>query len=192
MKTPLMLISILLFYSSCSIFSLPSISNKEDINELETIITENLDSDLDVYSLYFESKTLTGGLDHISYDYKLKGSYFLESLDVSSQVLSDPSKKSKSAYQNKKTFKIKEASITCIPAIYEEALQVLKDHELYDQHKDYYLDSWVFRTNRKGEIYADFILNYFMDTSRGGRTSTTTYGQYEFTMNPDKSIKLNY
>ncbi|WP_103867535.1 hypothetical protein [Aquimarina sp. I32.4] len=190
MKNTFTFLLILLLCASCNSTDSLDLKNEENIETLEAIIAENLNSDKDVYSLNFSAEKLTGELEDISYDYLLKGSYFSETYDISSKVLSDPSKKNKFAYKNKKTFKIKDAPISIIATKYQEALKILEEQGLLEEDKDYHLDYWVFRTDKKGMIYADFDLNYYMNTTTSGRMRRTNYGQYQFIMNPDKSLNL--
>ncbi|MHA7058803.1 hypothetical protein ACWGOQ_0016380 [Aquimarina sp. M1] len=190
MKNILFFLCIALFCVSCNFFDSLTLTNEDGVKKLEAIIAENLDTDADIYSLAFSADELTSEIRNIRYDYQLKGSYFNDTFDISSKTFSDPSKQHEFSYKYKKAFKMKEAPVSLIATKYQEALEILKTLELFKEDQEYHLDYWVFRTDKKGNIYADFDLNYFINSTSSGRMRTTNYGQYKFTMNPDKTLKL--
>ncbi len=190
MKNILTFLLILLLCASCNSIDSINFKNEESVEKLEAIMAENFNNDSDVYSLTFSAETLTGDLEDIRYDYQLNGSYFNETFNISNKTLSDPSKRNKIIYKNKKSFKIKDAPISVIADKYQEALKILEEQELLEEGTDYYLDYLAFRADKKGNIYTDFDLNYYINSTTSGRMRTTNYGQYKFTMNPDKSLKL--
>lgn len=179
---------VLLLFPSCNFSNGVYLDNEEGIKELKEVMAEKLDVETEVYSLDFSAKRLTGRLEDIAYSYELKGSIFQDRYHIMDKKFSDPIKY---PYKIYKTFKIKEAPISIIPVKYQEALVILEEKGLLKEDETYYLDRWVFKTDKNGGVTSDFDLNYYITTSQQGRVRTTNYGQHSFTMNSDKSLKLN-
>lgn len=178
---------VFLLFSSCNFSNGLYLDNEEGITELKQIMSEKLDEETAVYSLNFSAKRLTGRLEDISYSYELKGKIFEDRYNVIDKKYSDPARY---PYKIHKPFKIKDAPIAIIPVKYQEALIILEEIGLLKEDETYYLDSWVFKTDKNGEMTSDFDLNYYITTTQSGKVRTTNYGQYSFTMNADKSLKL--
>lgn len=178
---------VLLLITSCNSSNELSLDNEEGIAELKQILTEQLNVEMEVYSLNFSAELLTGRLESIAYSYELKGEIFEDKYTISVNRFSDPIKYPNRIY---KPFKIKEAPISIIPAKYKEALEVLDKIELLKDDEEYYLDHWVFKTDKNGKFTSSFNVNYYINTERSGKVLTTNYGQYSFIMNGDQSLKL--
>lgn len=178
---------VFLLFSSCSFSNGLYLNSEEGIEELEQILVEQLNGEAEVYTLNFSAKLLTGRLEDIAYSYELKGKIFEDRYTIKNNKYNDPVNY---PYKILKLFKIKDAPISIIPVKYQEALAMLEENGLLKDNETYYLDSWVFKTDKNGEFTADFNLNYYMTTTKIGRLRTTNYGQYSFSMNGDKSLKL--
>lgn len=179
---------IVLLFSSCNFSTGLYLDNEEGIAELKQLLAEKLNDETAVYTLNFSAKRLTGRVEDIAYSYEIKDNIFEDRYNVIDKRFSDPIKYS---YKIHKAFKIKDAPIAIIPSKYQEALVILEENGLLKEDETYYLDRWVFKTDKNGAMISDFDLNYYMNSTQHGKVRTTNYGQYSFSMGPDKSLKLN-
>ncbi|EZH73911.1 hypothetical protein ATO12_13590 [Aquimarina atlantica] len=163
------------------------ISDPDDIVSIQKLVNEVFEKDKEVYYFSLSSaERLRGTLSSIYFTYKFKDTYFNQTYDVQSNTFSDPVKKSR---DYKKGFKIGDLDLTAIPERYMEALQILEDKKLLKEDKLYYLDSWDYRIDRKGEVYVDFTLNFYVSSNTHGRVRTTTYDSHNFTIK-NNQLKL--
>lgn len=173
---------------SCNFKMSLSISDPEDIADIQKIINENFNDQPEIYRLQLSAPDISNSLEDIYRTYKVKNKFFSDRFTVSNKRFSDPWKEPRN-FSGKKPFKVSDIDLTIIPEKYKEAIAILKEKKLA-KDRDFYLSSWAFETNKKGEIYSDFTLNYFISSNSSGRKRTTTYGSFKFKVNTDKTLKL--
>jgi len=164
-----------------------SISDKEDLIEIQKIIKENFDSEFEVYTFSLEASTLGSNLDYISREYKVNNLFFKDRFIDNG--FSDPVKILGDYNLKKKTaFKIEDIDISIIPIKYEEALNILAEKQLLRDNTSYYLNSWTFEADKNGDIFSRFTLQYTIGSSSTGKVTTINYDSHYF--NVDKNNKL--
>lgn len=176
------------FLISCNFKMSLSISDPEDIADIQKIIDENFDDQPELYKLQLLAPNISNSLQDIYRTYKVKNNFFSDRFTASNKRFSDPWKELRT-FPGKKPFKVSDIDLTIIPKKYKEAIAILKEKKIA-KDRDYYLSNWTFKNNKKGEICSDFSLNYFISSNSSGRKRTTNYGSFSFKVNSDKSVTL--
>ena len=105
-------------------------NSEEGVVEIQKIIDENFDSESEVYDFSLHANDLSSSLDFILRVYKVKGVYFKDTFRRGG--FTDPVKQiSGWALKKKKPFKIGDIDVSIIPSKYSEAIDILKENNLF-------------------------------------------------------------
>lgn len=174
---------------SCNFTGPLSITDANDLVEIQKIIDENFDKETELYYLTLScGGELSSTLSTINRGYTFKNGHFTDLYFLSDKKFTDP--KQTSSIRKEKTFKISAVDIAIIPEKYNEALELLNEKGLLKSDKSYYLNDWTFKTDKKGDIISSFTLNYYVSSSAHGRTRTTTYDSHDFELNNNEEVIL--
>lgn len=176
---------------SCDFKKILHINDAEDLVTIQKIIDDKYDSESEVYKFSLKASTLKSTLQDISRTYKEKEIYFYDSYDVMDKKFSDPKKAADGLFlKTRKPFKIGAIDISIIPEKYNEAQDLLTEKGLLAADKGLPMSSWTFRTDSKGAIYSEFVLDFKINSSTHGRVQTTNYGSYKFEVDSNNTLKL--
>ncbi|WP_299117065.1 hypothetical protein [uncultured Winogradskyella sp.] len=175
---------------SCSgIGSSIKLSDASSTANIEKILSESFDGDAEVYDFTLYAGILEDELKNINRIYKHKNTFFWQEYYVSSGGFDDPIKKVDAPYLKKTPFKISDIDVSIIPVKYQEALALLKEKELFDENKTYYLNNWVFTSDRDGAIISTFTIQYRVGSVSTGRQTEITYDDFSFSVNSSNELK---
>lgn len=184
-----LLVVITLF--SCDFKEILLINDVEDLVAIQKIIDENYDSDSEVYKFSLNASALKSTLQNINRTYTEKDIYFHDSYDVMDKKFSDPKKAADEIFlKTRKPFKIGAIDLSIIPEKYNEAQDLLTEKGLLAADKGLPMSSWTFRTDSKGAIYSEFVLDFKISSSTHGRVQTTNYNSYKFEVDSNNTLKL--
>ena len=183
------IIALALVVTSCSSEGL-TLSDASSTANIEKILAEAFEDDSEAYELTLYAGVLEDNLTNINRIYKYKNTYFWQQYFVSSGGFGDPNKKQNVTVRNKIPFKISAIDVSIIPSKYQEALAILKEKELFDDSKTYYLSDWMFRANTNGAILSSFSIQYRVGSVSTGRRTKITYDDFNFKVNAKNKLQF--
>ncbi|SDH49145.1 hypothetical protein [Winogradskyella thalassocola] len=186
-KSILITILSLTVFSSCNFKGPLSISNAEDLVEIQDIINENFDGESDVYFLTLSGSKLSSDISSINRKYDFKEITFSDVYFVSDNKFTDP-KQTTTPFGTKALLKIKAIDVSIIPEKYNEALDILAQKKLLVADKSFPLSRWTFETDSEGHVCSNFTINYYINSTSQGRSKTTTYGSYRFKVDSNNTV----
>ena len=164
-----------------------SISDKDDVVEIQKIIDESFRDEAEVYDLTISAEHLSNELKRIGRTYKVEKENFYNFYNHFNKKVSNPIK-TKIAYGRTTTFKIKDINLSIIPEKYKAAIDILRDKKILKLDEEYPLSSWSFKVDDRGEMYSEFNLDYYIGSSSQGRTKKTTYSSYKFKVDSNNKV----